>query len=292
MKKANVSIIGAGRVGTALAVLLHQRGYVIAGVASRTLASAKRCAGLAACDLVTTDLAEAAKVGTIIFITTPDRVIKRVCEQVARAGGFEQGDLVIHTSGSLSSSELAPAEERGALILSMHPVQSFADLDSALDHLSGSYFGLEGDKDAVERGRRLVEDLKGRAVVISKEVKPIYHAAACAASNYLVALVGLALELYEQAGIPEEDRLRMLLPLIKGTVSNVEKAGVPAALTGPIDRGDAEVLRQQYSSIEDRAPELLSPFAELTRYTIGIAREKGSLSDEKAAELLKQLNGR
>lgn len=291
MKKHKVAIIGAGRVGTALAVLLHRRGYAIAGVASRTLTSAKRCANLTGCRLTTTQPSEAARAGETILITTPDGVIRKVSEQIARKGGFKKGDLVIHASGALDSDELRAAKQKRALTLSMHPVQSFANVRSAVENLPGSYFGLEGEENAVERGRKLVKDLDGKAIVIPKGAKTLYHAAACVLSNYLVSLVDLSLKLYERVGIPREKALPMLLPLVEGTIANVKRVGIPSALTGPIERGEVEVLREQLSSIRARAPELLEVFSELAQYTLQLAKEKGDLTREKASQLRKLLKG-
>lgn len=285
MKRDKIAIIGAGRVGTALAVSLHQRGYPVVGVASRTLASAKRCGELTGCTLITTSPSEAAQPGSTIFITTPDGVIGKVCQEVAQGGAFKKGDLVVHASGSLDSGELISAREKEALTLSMHPVQSFTDLQSAIENLPGSYFGLEGEEEAIERGKELVAHLDGRAVVIAKGGKALYHAAACVASNYLISLVHLSLKLYEKAGIPKEEGSKMLLPLIDGTTANAARLGIPSALTGPIDRGDAEILRHQLSAIRDKAPEVLRTFTELAAYTLEVAEGKGTLTAERTEEL-------
>ena len=292
MNKGKVAIIGAGRVGTALAVLLRRQGYPIAAVASRTLASAQRCAELTECELLTTSPSEAAKAAEIIFITVPDGEIRAVCEAIARGGGFKKGDLVIHTSGALDSDELSSAKERAALILSMHPVQSFSEPESAIENLPGSYFGLEGEEEAVERGKVIVKDLDGKAVMISREAKALYHAAACVVSNYLVGLLDLSLTIYEKAGIAREKAIEVLLPLAKGTIANVESLGVPSALTGPIERGEVEIIRRQMASINDRAPELLGVFRDLVRYTLGVAKEKGTLTREKVEELTQLLKKR
>jgi predicted short-subunit dehydrogenase-like oxidoreductase (DUF2520 family) len=115
--------------------------------------------------------------------------------------------------------------------------------------------------------------------------KVIYHAAAVIASNYLVTLVKLADDLWETFGIPREQATQALLPLLKGTLNNIENAGIPQALTGPIDRGDTETVKKHITTLQKEAPDVLSAYCELGLQTIPIAQAKGKIDEEKAAEL-------
>jgi predicted short-subunit dehydrogenase-like oxidoreductase (DUF2520 family) len=117
----------------------------------------------------------------------------------------------------------------------------------------------------------------------------LYHAGAVAASNYFVALVDLSLRFYEALGADRKEALKAVLPLIKGTLANIESAGVPEALTGPIMRGDVQTLRGHLDAIRVRTPELAGLYKELARHTVTVARDKGSLGPEAAAEMLELL---
>ncbi|GAF25910.1 uncharacterized conserved protein [Moorella thermoacetica Y72] len=282
-----VGIIGAGAVGTGMGLLLSRRGYTIAGVSSRTMASAERAAARLNCPAFA-DPETVARRSEIVFITTTDRAIGPVAAAIAGRGGFRPGQTVIHMSGSLTSAVLDPARQAGALALALHPLQSCADADRAVANLPGSVFSLEGDREALPLGERLVNDLEGEYFIISPEAKPLYHAAACVASNYLVSIVDLSYRLMQAAGMAPDMVARALAPLIEGTWGNIKEKGVPQALTGPIARGDVATIASHLQAMAARAPELEEIYRAVGRYTIGVAGRKGSLNARRAA-LLGQL---
>jgi MAF protein len=159
------------------------------GIASRTLESAKKAAGRLDPPPEFGDVpAELTRKAGIVLITTRDDAITAACEAIAEREGFREGQIVLHVSGSLPSTILSPAKEKGAFIGSMHPLQSFADVDVAIETLGGSYFCLEGDKEAIEAAKELALSLKGQVMTIKTEDKPIYHAAAVIAADTVVYL--------------------------------------------------------------------------------------------------------
>lgn len=279
-----VGIIGAGAVGTGMGILLSRRGYTITGVASRTRASAERAAQRLDCPAFT-EPADVARIAEILFITTTDRAIGPVTTAIAHQGGFHPGQTVIHMSGSLTTAVLEPARQAGARVLSLHPLQSCADVDRAVANLPGSVFSLEGDEEAVPLGRQLVNDLGGEYFIITPEAKPLYHAAACVASNYLVSLVDLSFRMMQAAGMEPHMVTRALAPLIEGTWGNIKEKGIPRALTGPIARGDGETLADHLRALAVKVPELDEIYRALGRYTIDIAVRKGSIDAGQASEL-------
>ncbi|MDN5347922.1 MAG: hypothetical protein PWP65_1486 [Clostridia bacterium] len=281
-----VGIIGAGSVGTGMGILLGQRGYVIAGVASRTLASAQKAAARIKCPVYTAP-EEVARRSDLVLITTNDQAIGPVAEVVAGRGGFRPGQTVMHMSGSLTSDVLNPAREAGAWAVSLHPLQSCADADRAVANLPGSVFSIEGDREAYPLAEKIVRDLEGEFFYITAEAKPLYHAAACVASNYLVTLVDLSRQLMAAAGVPAELAARALEPLSAGTWKNIAARGVPEALTGPISRGDLSTITDHLKAMRRKAPELIPLYTALGRYTVGLARRKGSIDEHKAAAFLK-----
>ena len=116
----------------------------------------------------------------------------------------------------------------------LHPLVSFADARVAVEHLSEVAFGIEGDEPAKAYAKRLVRALGARAVFLEAENLPLYHAGAVLASNYVVALADMAQRLFVTAGVPQEQALPALIPLLSSVVQNLAKVGLPAALTGPV----------------------------------------------------------
>ncbi len=275
-----VGFIGAGKVGTALAALLHAGGVDVQAVAGRTLESSRRMAQAAGLEPGTASLAEATVArSTLVFLTVPDDAIGPLCLQIAEAGGWRKGQGVVHCSGALSSEVLQPARDAGALVASFHPLQTFADLEAAMRHMPGSTFALEGDPALVEQLDRLVAVLGGGSLHLSAEQKTLYHAAAVIASNYTVTLAALASGLLVLDGIaPDRDTaLRYLLPLIRGTVDNLESLGLPSALTGPIARGDAGTVARHSEALQALDPRLAQVYSDLAESTLPLADEKAHL---------------
>ena len=285
-EKPSISIIGAGAAGTALAIALHRKGYPIHAVASRSEASAQRCASLVDAPRTNTDLALAAQSSEVVIIATPDGAIRQVCEQIARGNGFSGYQLVLHLSGALGAEELQSARDCGALTLSFHPIQTLSDPQKGAELLIGSYFCLEGERAAIERGQALVSDLNGTALVISDQDKALYHAALCMASNYLIVLQDMAVRMLEPTGIPREQALKALLPLIQGSVDNLLHSGLPHALTGPISRGDSQTLESHLRAMSALPKDLVALYQSLGIEAVRVAREKGNLNPADARDIL------
>jgi predicted short-subunit dehydrogenase-like oxidoreductase (DUF2520 family) len=285
-----VAIIGAGKVGTAIGYLLSRRGYRIVGVASRKLSSSRKAISFIGQGAASSNPGKIARHAEIIFITTSDESIEDVCKKLARDGNLVQGTYMFHTCGALPSSILGPAKRKGLYIGSIHPLQSLADVQEAVKRLKGSYFCIEGDREALLVAKRIVSDLKGRCFTVRVDRKPLYHAGAAVVSNFLVSTVYFGLELNEAAGIKKKSALKALMPLIKGTIRNIEKIGIPSALTGPIARGDSEIVSQHLKSISKEKKEFLNLYSELGRHTVKIAEKKGTLNRRKAREILSLLN--
>ncbi len=290
MQKPALAIVGAGKVGSALAILLQKKGYPVAGVASRSLRSAQALAEALRCPAYE-NASELTRRAGLVFITTPDREIARTAERIAQEGGFFSGQVVAHTSGAHAAGELRGVKEAGALGVSIHPLQSFADVEGAIKNLPGSYFALEGDERALPLARQVVLDLGGKAFTIGAQDKPLYHAAACIASNYLVSLLHLATGLYQHFGLSREEAFRALFPLVQGTINNVRRVGPVQALTGPISRGDGATIQDHLPALKQVGERELNLYRTLGLYTVGVACEKGSIDRGQAAQLEKILKG-
>jgi len=273
--------IGAGTTGTALAVRLSQKGWPVVAVSSQTLSSAQRLAKrVPNCQVCHTanELTEAAE---LVFITTPDDVIARVCSEVQ----WQKGQSVLHCSGAHSLDILKAAEKLGATVGSFHPLQTFADVDQAMENLPGSTFALEAEEPLLSLLKELTHLLNGNWVELKPGDKVLYHAAAVFACNYLVTLVKLALDLWQDFGVSSGEATRALLPLLEGTINNIDSIGLPDCLTGPVARGDLGTIEKHLSALEDRSPSLLTTYKELGLQTIPIALAKGKVNEQKSEEM-------
>jgi predicted short-subunit dehydrogenase-like oxidoreductase (DUF2520 family) len=279
--------MGCGNVGRCLGKGLREAGWQIAMVCCRTLVSARK-----ACEFMgggsPLELGEAASEiaasAPLVIVATPDREIAEA-EAVA-AKQADTGSVVLHLSGALPSSILSECRKKGAGVGSMHPLQSFTDPEAALELLAGSIFACEGDEAAIAAGFKIAETLGGRPLRIETRSKEIYHAAASAASNFMIAPLMLALDLMEAAGLDRPTGLQALEPLILGTAKNAVKKGAPDALTGPIERNDSLVIEGHLAAIERDCPKLKPAYKALARMTVEAARRKGKLSDAEVAGLL------
>ena len=273
--------IGAGRTGTALAVRLSQKGWPVVAVYSRTSSSARKLAGLVPGCRVCHTAQELADVTELVFITTPDDAIAQVCSGVA----WHPGQGVVHCSGAHSVDILKPAEKLGAAAGSFHPLQTFADVSQAVENLPGSTFAVEGEEPLLSVLKELAGVLDGNWVELKPGDKVLYHAAAVFACNYLVTLVKLAVDLWGNFGVGPREATKALLPLVRGTVNNIEGVGLPDCLTGPVARGDLGTIEKHLSALESENPALLAAYSELGLQTVPIALARGGIHKQKAEEM-------
>jgi predicted short-subunit dehydrogenase-like oxidoreductase (DUF2520 family) len=276
--RKKIGIIGAGVVGTAVGVVLKQKGYEITGAYDVKSESTQQLVERIGCTPHTSPQ-EVSRSADVLFITTNDAAIRNVVDTLADRKAFYEGQVVVHMSGAQSSEVLDRAKMFGANILSVHPLQSFANVDGAIKNLPGSVFSIEGDRDAYDTAVCIVETLQGEYFFIDRKAKPLYHAGACVVSNYLVTLIDFGVKLLESTGIPRSAGVKALLPLIQGTVNNIENIGIPRALTGPISRGDLSTIVKHLECLEEMAPELMKLYSWLGFYTTQIAMEKGTIDD-------------
>jgi predicted short-subunit dehydrogenase-like oxidoreductase (DUF2520 family) len=281
LDKIKLGIIGAGTVGTALAARLHLKGYQIAAVASRSLSSAQRLVKAVGDGQVCERPQTVADLSDLVFITTPDDAIPAVVNTVQ----WHAGQAVVHCSGADSLDVLEPARIVGARVGSFHPLQTFASIQKAIENLPGSTFALEGESDLLESLKALAEALEGHWIKLGSGDKAAYHAAAVMTSNYLVTLVKLATDLWQSFGVPRDEAVRALLPLLRGTLNNLENLSVPNALTGPIARGDVGTVQIHLNTLHNSAPAILPVYCELGLQTLPLAVAKGKINPVQAGEL-------
>jgi predicted short-subunit dehydrogenase-like oxidoreductase (DUF2520 family) len=283
------AIIGAGMVGTAIGFLLKEAGHEITAIADPSAAHLKRAKSYTGAAGFR-DPVQAAGLAECLLITTPDDRIGSVCGQIA-GGSSLKGKNVFHMSGAGGIDLLESAARAGATVASIHPLQSFSSIDSAIQNIPGSYFGVTASAGLKKLSADIVRDLQGIPIYITPSQKPLYHAAACIASNYLVSLMSVVESVYLSIGFSEKDARKAYRPLVYGSLKNIEKQGCPKALTGPIARGDAGTVQKHIKAMARHLPEYSSLYADLGVITVKLARQKGTLSASQAKKIMALLKG-
>ncbi len=182
----------------------------------------------------------------LIWLCVPDREIAGVGRELATGaqskGKFWKDKVVFHSSGALSSDELNALRKKGAAVASVHPLMTF--VHGSIPPLQGVPFAVEGDEAAVRLARRVVKTLGGEAFSVRKKDKIAYHALATFCSPLLIAALVTAEQVGRSAGFSAKEARQKMLPIVKQTVTNYAMLGPAAAFSGPIVRGDANVVRQ------------------------------------------------
>jgi predicted short-subunit dehydrogenase-like oxidoreductase (DUF2520 family) len=276
-----LGFIGAGTVGTALSVKLSKKGYKIIAVSSRSQNSAKNLAGaIKGCRAVSSSQA-VADAADIIFITTPDGAIPQVVSEVK----WHPGQGVVHCSGADSTEVIEPARKLGARVGAFHPLQTFASVKQAIDNIPGSTFAIEAEEPLLTTLKEMASALDGQWIELKASDKVLYHTAAVIACNYMVTLVKLATDLWQNFNIPTQQAIKALMPLLRGTLNNIDNVGIPNCLTGPIARGDTWTVKKHLNALQKMVPALLSTYRELGTQTIPVALAKGRINAQQAEEL-------
>ena len=242
-----VAVIGAGKVGSALAAALASQGMPVEGPLGR--------APWPNAPLVDAD---------VVIIAVPDAAIADVAAALHEGACLRRGVVVLHTAGALGETALAhlgPHAHAGTF----HPLQSFASRELP-PPLAGVPFALAGDDEAVRVGCVLANGLGGLALVVREETRALYHSAAVLACGHASILAHAAARaLAAAAGVSDGDALALLAPIARATQSNLERMGFPAAMTGPVARHDAATLARHSAALLALDPRLATLYDALTR---------------------------
>ncbi len=280
-----IGFIGAGTLAKALAVALKKEGYPVVAVSSKGGKSAAGLARLMDGCRTCKNNQQVADAAELVFIATPDDIIPAIAAEVK----WRRGQNVVHLSGADSTAILKPAEKCGAFTGCFHPLQTFTVIKQA--NLSGITCAVEAGEPLLAILKKMAEDLGGRWIEIQPYNKVLYHASAVFACNYLVTLVKTATDLWQGFGIPQPEAINALLPLLRGTIDNIEADGIPKCLTGPIARGDGGTVKKHVEALQAASPDLVSLYKELGLKTVPIATAKGSIDNKQTEELEAILKG-
>jgi len=264
--RPRIAIVGAGKVGTALALELARAGYAISEVVARDSETSRRkAAGLARrihSRAVTVE--RAAWDAKIIWLCVPDRAIAAAARELAPLARW-RGKVVFHSSGALSSDELSFLRQRGAAVASVHPLMTF--VSGSTPSLQEVPFGVEGDTTAIRVARAIVRDIGGEVFRVQRKPKAAYHAWGTFASPLLLATLVTAEQVARRAGISAASARRKMLPIVRQTVANYAALGPAGAFSGPIVRGDAATVRKHLAALKDN-PDLREAYRALARVAL------------------------
>ena len=286
-KKLRLGIIGAGRVGTGLALSFARSKCNVVAVASRSVASAKNLARRVPGARAVSSPQEAADRSDLVFLTVPDDAI----EAVASGIRWRADVGCVHCSGAGDLDLLGKAAAEGALVGGFHPLRMFGEPGRSFD-MRGCAVAIAGPEALARKLDRLARAIGARPLRLREGGRALYHAAANFSGAFVVALIGETAALWKKLGIAERDALRALLPLLRGSVDNVEKLGAAGALGSVVARGDIGTIRRHLETLAETAPESLELYRLLSLRTIPLALAKGTLKPEAAKEIQRLLIGR
>jgi predicted short-subunit dehydrogenase-like oxidoreductase (DUF2520 family) len=270
-----VAVVGAGRVGAALAVLLRRAGHTVTAVAGREATGTRAARYLPGVPVLPE--AEASLAGELVLLAVPDDAVEPTAARLAEAAAFRPNGWVAHVSGALGLDALAAPLAAGARRLAIHPLQTMPDVDSAIERIPGSAMAVTADdEDGATLGERLALDVGARPFRLADERRPLYHAAAVFASNYLITTAGVAEDLFREAGVP--DPADALMPLARASLENVGRMGPAGALTGPAVRGDVGTVARNLEALRAAAPRAVPGYVELCRLALDLGERGGRLS--------------
>ena len=257
-----ISIIGAGRVGSTLGRRLHQLGWRIGAVVTRSAASSRKAVRAIGAGRPLAHLSREVLAADVVLLATPDAALGPVARSLAQLGGREcRGKIILHTSGALDRNVLAPLARRGAATGSLHPMQTFSG--RATPRLQGVIFAVEGDNRAQRVAQQIGRALGGIAVAIDGSSKPAYHAAGALVAGHALALAEAAVRILMRIGFSRRRALQTLLPLMRQMLDNFERLGPQAAWTGPVARGDYLTVAKHFRALRRYPREIQRAYAAL-----------------------------
>jgi len=273
-----VGIAGAGRVAQALGRLLHAAGQPVAFIASRSLEHARAAAAFIGPDVQAVGYSELAQHAHRILIAVPDSALQSVASTLALESG-----IVLHTCGAQGPEVLQGLVGSGVYCGALHPLQTISDPESGAAALQGAAFAIAGDAPAVAWAEWIARAANGRILRIASEQRPLYHAAAVMASNYVTALLSAAQTLLIAAEVDPEEALQALGPLARTSLDNALRQGPVGALTGPIERDDVFTIKAHLAALEHIPGPIPLLYRAAGLQTLDLARRKGLCAERAAA---------
>lgn len=277
-----LAVIGPGKVGRSLARLFHENQvYRIGALIARKDKTARDAAAFIGAGQPGGLLANA----DVILIAVPDPLLESVIAGLADAG-LKPGVILAHTSGALGLDQFATLESRDARCVCAHPVKAFSEATRSTETFAGTMTTLSGQPTACSELASAFEAIGGQTLELPANIdRTLYHAGIVFMANHLATLVEAGLKTFAQAGVSRADGLAITGPILRDTLDAVLENGPAAALTGPVARGDANIVARHLKKISQADTDLAVLYAALARATAGLSEEKGDASAEGLAAI-------
>lgn len=276
-----LGFVGSGRAARSLARSLARRGHRL--VIARRGDSAERLSADLGAELAAAE--EVLASADLTILAVPDGKVARLAEGLAVDAAAGKQRVVLHLAGSLGLEALRPLAQAGYATAAMHPLQVL----SGWRIPPGTTFAVEADAAARPLVARLVADLNGVEIELPAGARVAYHAAAVIAANLGMTLLAEAVDLLDQLGIDRGEALQGLSGLVRGGLEASLDSGLPAALTGPVTRGDAGTVAAHLEALAGD-PELQAAYRAVSGLALRQARKDGrpATGGEAVAELLEE----
>lgn len=281
-----IGFIGAGRLGQTLAVAWAQAGFDVVAVCSRRESSARelahRVSQVASKPMAVADAQAVAQACDSVFITVNDDQIAAVAQSVQ----WRPRQMVAHCSGATELSALESAALVGAQVAGFHPLHTFGDVDTALAGLPGCAVAVEAADQAVRSALfDLAQRMQARPFELPAGSRALYHASAHYAGSMVVTLMGEAVQHWARLGVPAEQALQALLPLLRSTVRAIESQGLGPGMAGVVARGDTGSLAKHLQALGAVGMEAQRLYADLSLRSVQLAQDSGRISADQAQAL-------
>ncbi len=289
MKKVRFLLVGPGKVGMSLGKAWLRAGHRCVGVEGGRPGARARARALLGVRRRPRKRSTSPAPFDLLLIAVPDSQVLGVARSWADRVRWE-GRIVLHTSGVLGDSVLAPLRRRGARVASLHPLLSFPRPLLDPGSFRGAFFGVEGQRRASRFARRLVRDAGGRPLEIRGDRKPLYHLGACLSSGYLLALIDAAATRVAAGAADPALLRRAFLSLAESALRNAGRSGLEAALTGPILRGDLVTLAAHLSGLTALPPGWKRLHRTLAGHTLSLALRSRRITPSQALRIRRLLD--
>jgi len=276
-----IGIIGAGKVGTSIGHVMKDKGLNVAAISDKFEAQLNVARGyIGDKPLYTHDNMEIVQSSDVIAITTQDRVIEEVANEIYGKSERLDGKLFFHTSGAHPASILSPLDIKGAYLGSLHPLQTFPDIESAIRVIPDTYIFIDGHEETIPVLTLIGKTIGFDVVRIEGKNKVLYHLSAVYVCNLLCALLYAGQDIMNKAGV----ELQPFFPIIRATLENIETKGPLMSLTGPVIRGDAETVLSHLQAI-DNLELYTKVYKALSSVALDMVRKRNVLDDKILAKL-------
>lgn len=286
--RLGVGVVGAGRVGAVLGSALRAAGHAVVGASGISEDSIERIRALLP-GVPHLDVPEIVERAELVLLTVPDDELATVVAGIAATGGWQSGQLVVHTAGAHGINILEPATAAGAIPLAIHPAMTFTGTSLDVARLEGCSFAVTAPNVALPIAQALVVEMGGEPVVVAEADRPRYHAALAHGANHLVTLVSQAMRTLESIGV--SDPGKVLGPLLNAALDGTLRGG-EQALTGPVMRSDVSTVQMhvtelaQMGALDASLVDVNTGYRALARVTVQRALARGQIKQEVAQQFL------